>query len=108
MFSMENQDEIQVKKVIWMHSIIMVLTVVLPMVLLFFHLITIGQCFALFGTGFFILSGHTVAFFESYVKYFEKLDTLQIFEEMTVRRLLRFGIGLDLMIAVFFYLLGIK
>jgi hypothetical protein len=105
---MEGDNKTHNGKVIWTHSMIMVFTVAVPMLLLMLKIITIGQCFALFGTGFFILSGHTLAFFESYVDYFEKLDTMQLFEEATVRRLLRFGIGLDLTIAVFFYLSGIK
>jgi peptidoglycan/LPS O-acetylase OafA/YrhL len=108
MASMEDENKSYDGKVIWTHSVIMVFTVVVPMLLLMLKIISIGQCFALFGTGFFILSGHTLAFFESYVDYFEKLDTMQLFEETTVRKLLRFGIGLDLMIAVFFYLSGIK
>jgi hypothetical protein len=105
---MEDENKTYDAKVIWAHSMIMVFTVVVPMTLLMLKIITIGQCFALFGTGFFILSGHTFAFFNSYVGYFEKLDTMQLFEEATVRRLLRFGIGLDLTIAVFFYLSGLK
>jgi hypothetical protein len=105
---MESKQKLYHEKVIWVHSVIMTATVVAPVTLLLLKAITIRQCFALFGTGFFILAGHTLAFFESYLEYFRKVDMMKVFEETTVRKLLRVGIGIDLVIAVFFYLLGVQ
>lgn len=95
-------------KVIFMHTVIVVITVVLPSILFMSGIVTVRQACALVGVGFFLLSGHACAFYKAYMYYLRHLEPLQGVDESVLKRMMRMSIVLDLSVAIFFYLMGVQ
>ena len=108
----EERMKPQKKKIMYQHNVMMihtvlvVATIVMPLCLFLIRSITVKQCFALFGVGFFLISGHTFAFFNTYVQYMKKIEVLHAVGDATVRKMIRTSVILDMALAFFFYIVG--
>jgi len=94
--------------VMWVHGLIVMLTIAIPFGGLLLRAVSMRQFWALLGIGFFVLSGHTLAFFRSYLRYLQRLDGIASFDESTLKKFLHLSIIIDLLAAFIFYVLGMQ
>ena len=95
-------------KVIFVHTVLVATTLLVPLVLMLLNMIEMSRCFALFGVGFFVISGHSIAFFNVYVRYLKRMDALASMSEEGIRKMLRMSVIMDMGMAIFCYLLGLR
>ncbi len=88
------------------HTSIFAASIGVPVVLQLTGLISTKQCISFVGIGFFILSGHALAYHRKYLEYLKAQDVAGVLTESGAKKLLTASFGFDLFIAVFLYVVG--